>query len=154
MPDKSLPTKNRLVCSGLNEQNYSVPYILHFIMSRFQCTSYLFIDIDVIHFFILQVGDAGKSTKVCNDLLTDHGIYVQAINYPTVPRGEEKLRIAPTPFHTDEMMDHFVASLVNVWAENDLGFLTPVCTASCDCQERCVSNYEFAFNRHATTVGA
>ena len=102
----------------------------------------------------LQVGDPAKSTKVCNDLLTEYGIYVQAINYPTVPRGEEKLRIAPTPFHNEEMMDRFVASLVRVWAENGLDFLTPVCTATCDCQERCQSNFDLAFNRHATPVGA
>lgn len=43
------------------------------------------------------------------------GHYVQAINYPTVPRGQEKLRIAPTPHHTEEMMDKFVADLLEVW---------------------------------------
>ena len=47
------------------------------------------------------------------------GHYVQAINYPTVPRGQEKLRIAPTPHHTVEMMDAFVSDMTKVWL--DLG---------------------------------
>lgn len=51
-----------------------------------------------------------------------YGVYVQDINHPTVPRGQEKLRIAPTPFHTQQMQDHFVDSLVNVWHELELPF--------------------------------
>lgn len=51
-----------------------------------------------------------------------YGVYVQDINYPTVAYGQEKLRIAPTPFHTQEMQDHFIASLVDVWHELDLSF--------------------------------
>ena len=51
-----------------------------------------------------------------------HQIYVQDINYPTVARGEEKLRIAPTPFHTPEMHDKFVDALVDTWKELDLPF--------------------------------
>lgn len=106
------------------------------------------------HIIPVHVGDPVKSTKLCNDLLARNGIYLQAINYPTVPRGEEKLRIAPTPFHTEEMMDEFVACLVKTWAENNLEFLTPVCKNSCECQERCLSNFDLAFNRHASQVGA
>lgn len=44
--------------------------------------------------------------------MTRHNIYVQAINYPTVPRGEELLRIAPTPHHTPQMMNFFLGELV------------------------------------------
>ena len=51
-----------------------------------------------------------------------HQIYVQDINYPTVARGEEKLRIAPTPFHTSEMHDKFGDTLVDTWEELDLPF--------------------------------
>lgn len=51
-----------------------------------------------------------------------HRIYVQDINYPTVARGEEKLRIAPTPFHSPEMHDKFVDALIDTWKELDLPF--------------------------------
>jgi len=57
------------------------------------------------------------SSELSDVLLKRKGHYVQAINYPTVPRGEEKLRIAVTPHHTIEMMDRFVADLVQVWKE-------------------------------------
>lgn len=54
--------------------------------------------------------------------MSKHNIYVQDINYPTVARGEEKLRIAPSPHHTDEMRTHFVNSVVDIWHELDLPF--------------------------------
>jgi len=46
--------------------------------------------------------------KLANELMSQHGVYLQPINYPTVPRGEELLRIAPTPHHTVDMMNHLV----------------------------------------------
>lgn len=55
-------------------------------------------------------------------LMEKHGIYVQDINYPTVARGEEKLRIAPTPFHGPEMQEEFVSAIVDVWRELGLPF--------------------------------
>lgn len=71
---------------------------------------------------VLQVGDAKRSTQASLKLMEKHQIYVQDINYPTVARGEEKLRIAPTPFHTPEMHDKFVDALVDTWEELDLPF--------------------------------
>jgi len=48
-------------------------------------------------------------------LLRDYGHYIQAINYPTVPKGEEKLRLAPTPHHTKPMMDRLITDMRAVW---------------------------------------
>ncbi|EPY84633.1 5-aminolevulinate synthase, nonspecific, mitochondrial isoform 1 [Camelus ferus] len=61
------------------------------------------------HIIPVRIADAAKNTEVCDELMSRHNIYVQAINYPTVPRGEELLRIAPTPHHTPQMMNYFLA---------------------------------------------
>ncbi|CAH1266225.1 ALAS1 [Branchiostoma lanceolatum] len=74
------------------------------------------------HIIPIRVGNAEKNTDVCNDMMTKHKIYVQAINYPTVPRGEEMLRIAPSPHHTPEMMKYFVDALAKEWKEHGLTF--------------------------------
>ncbi|XP_060788053.1 5-aminolevulinate synthase, erythroid-specific, mitochondrial isoform X2 [Neoarius graeffei] len=82
------------------------------------------------HIIPIRVGNAEKNSKVCDILLERHNIYVQAINYPTVPRGEELLRLAPSPFHNPIMMDYFMKKLVDVWQEVGLPLNTPA-TASC-----------------------
>jgi 5-aminolevulinate synthase len=70
------------------------------------------------HIVPVMVGDAFKCKVMSDKLLNDYGIYIQPINYPTVAVGTERLRIAPTPFHTDGMMADLVKALVEVFHEH------------------------------------
>ena len=64
-----------------------------------------------------MVKDPVKCKWISDLLLDEYGIYVQPINYPTVPKGTERLRITPSPLHTDEEIGHLVKALSDLWSQ-------------------------------------
>ncbi|XP_030746206.1 5-aminolevulinate synthase, erythroid-specific, mitochondrial-like isoform X2 [Sitophilus oryzae] len=94
------------------------------------------------HIIPIKIGDPKKSAAVSDTLLMKKGHYIQAINYPTVARGQEKLRLAPTPHHTKEMMDLLVSDLKEVWEKLELPFTGLQCGKECQfCQKPILVDY-------------
>jgi len=88
---------------------------------RFRKAGYDFVD-GPTHIVPLMIGDPVKCQAISDRLIEDFGIYAQPINYPTVPKGEERLRFTPGPLHTDSMMDELMSALDIIWAEFDLRY--------------------------------
>ena len=72
------------------------------------------------HIVPVLVGDPMRCKQVTDILMERHGIYIQPINYPTVPRGTERLRITPGPMHSDRMIDALVDALATIWLDLSL----------------------------------
>ena len=72
------------------------------------------------HIVPVMVGDPVRAKRISDILLAEYGVYVQPINYPTVPRGTERLRFTPGPAHTAEMMRELTSALVEIWSRMEL----------------------------------
>jgi 5-aminolevulinate synthase len=81
------------------------------------------------HIVPVMIGDAELCKAASDRLLERHGVYIQPINYPTVARGTERLRITPTPFHDDTLIEELVAALSETWRAIGLPFERPALAA-------------------------
>ncbi|APG62641.1 5-aminolevulinic acid synthase [Sphingorhabdus lutea] len=77
----------------------------------------------VTHIVPLMIGDPVKAKRISDILLAEYGVYVQPINYPTVPRGTERLRFTPGPSHDEAMMDQLTKALLEIWNREELALI-------------------------------
>jgi 5-aminolevulinate synthase len=86
------------------------------------------------HIVPVMVGNADLCRQISDVLLNEYDIYIQPINYPTVPRGTERLRITASPFHSDADIEHLTSSLAEIWSSPLVEHFSPhdvPGTASC-----------------------
>jgi 5-aminolevulinate synthase len=69
------------------------------------------------HIVPVMIGDPVKTKMLADYLMDEWGIYVQPINYPTVPKGTERLRFTPSPLHTDTDIEHLINALTSLWKQ-------------------------------------
>ena len=82
------------------------------------------------HIVPVLVGNPQRCKAISDELLLHFGIYVQPINYPTVPRGTERLRLTPTPLHSDEQIDRLVTALAEIWSNSPVGSRRAGCSSA------------------------
>jgi 5-aminolevulinate synthase len=105
------------------------------------------------HIIPIHVGDPKLVVKLANEFMSKHHIYIQPINYPTVPRGQELLRLAPTPHHTVDMMNYFVNAARQVWLDNGLE-LRSLCAVKCESCKRPVKHDALTARHHVVCDGS
>ena len=103
-----------------NQERQKHKYIVNYLKKKLAEESIPVIE-NPSHIVPVKIGDPVLCKRASDLLLSKYKIYVQPINYPTVPRGTERLRITPTPLHTEDMVNNLVDSLKKVWKNLNIG---------------------------------